>query len=468
MVSVFEWLRVLVALIVIPNLIACATFVPMARFLRGYINIDVLVLAALLVFLPSRIVFGLITIDLLFDLFEPVAHIYYFTPADALDAVKYIGLLPYPTLAAYASGVIAYLAVAAGSIYLILPRKVAGAKLVPVVLIALAVLALGSDISRGRYVSQHTDTITGRAHLVRMPAVVLAYTLVQRTRIAEYWTRPQPSVPVDSASEIILSKYRAAILDEHVNVVLVLVESWGMLRNSVAAAEILQSYETPALRKRYRLETGLVPFFGATLEGETRELCGHTFSHGVASASADELRSCLPAVFHDHGYLTVGINNFEARMYGRDRWFPRIGFGTSLFRPDLARMGMRTCPGGLIGTCDVDVAKFIGYRLLQAGPATPVFIHWVTLNSHIPFDKKGPESDYCKTGTSEEETLCIWSRLVQNAHRAIAHVASEERLTPTVFIVVGDHAPPFFSQGLRDAFSQQQVPFIALVPRELE
>jgi phosphoglycerol transferase MdoB-like AlkP superfamily enzyme len=466
--SVFEWFRVLLALIVIPNVITCVTFMALSQFFRGWIDIEILILAALYVWLPSRIVLGFITIDVLFDLFEPVARIYYFAPADALGAFKYLGLLPYPTLAAYAGCVFAYLALIAGSIYLLLPRKGWATPRLSLVLIGIAVVALGSDICRGRYISQHADTIKGRAHLVRLPAAVLAYNLVQRTRLAEYGSRTRPDIAVESASKETLAEYRPAILQGRTNVVLVLLESWGEFHDSAAGAQMLKAYETPGLSKRYRLETGSVPFFGSTIEGESRELCGHTFSHGLPSASTDELRTCLPALLREHGYVTIGIHGFEPRMYARERWYPRIGFGTDLFRPDLASMGMKTCQGGLIGTCDSDVVGFVGRRLLQAGPANPVFIHWATLNSHLPIDKEGPESDHCKAGSSEEQTLCIWSRLVQNVHRGIAQIASAERLSATVFIVVGDHAPPFGAQSLRSRFSQEEVPFVALIPRELE
>jgi len=463
-----EWFRVLLAFFVIPNVITCVTFLALSQFFRGWINIEIIVLAALYAVAPSRIVLGFLAIEILCDLFEPVARIYYFGPADALDAFKYIGLLPYATLAAYVGCVLAYLTAVAGSIHLILPKRRWVTPQIAVALIALAVVALGSDLCRGRYISAHGDSIKGRPHLVRLPAAVLAYTLVSRTSFAASWSGAQPEVVLESASQKTLTPIRSAILQRRSNIALILLESWGKLNDPMPDARMVELYRTPSLSKRYRLETGQVPFFGATIAGETRELCGHTFSHGVASASADELRTCLPAALREQGYLTIGIHGFETRMYARDRWYPRIGFGTRLFRPDLARMGMRTCEGGLIGICDTDVAEFVGQRLLQANPAEPVFIHWATLGSHLPIDKEGPESDHCQAGTTDDQTLCIWSRLVENVHGEIARIASLEQLTPTVFIVVGDHAPPFGSQRLRDRFSQQTVPFVALVPRELE
>jgi len=36
---------------------------------------------------------------------------------------------------------------------------------------------------------------------------------------------------------------------------------------------------------------------------------------------------------------------------------------------------------------------------------------------------------------------------------------------PTVFVIVGDHAPPFGDPGLRSRFSQTDVPYVVLLPR---
>lgn len=462
------WVGVFFAVIVIPNIITCASFVAMSQFFRGWLNVEFVLLAALYVATRSRFALGLIALELVCDLFEPVARLYYFTPTDALGAVKYLGNLPLITLATYSGYVLAYLAIVTGSVYLLLSKAKAPNRPLSLTLILVSVLALGSDVCRGRYISEHADAIAGRPHLVRVPAGTLSYALVQRTRMALHWSRARRDVPVQSAAGQTLAQYGPSIFKSRTNVVLVLLESWGELLDAGSASQMLQAYQTPVIASRYRIETGSVPFFGSTIEGATRELCGHTFSHGLAEASVDELRTCLPSILQSHGYQTIGIHGFEPGMYGRDHWYPRIGLQTHLFRPDLAAMGMKTCPGGLIGTCDSDISDFIGRRLLQAGPAKPVLIHWTSLNSHLPVDRNGPESNHCQAGGREEETLCIWSRLVQNVHRGVAQIASQDQLSPTVFIVVGDHAPPFGSQYLRGRFSQEKVPFLVLVPRELQ
>ena len=41
------------------------------------------------------------------------------------------------------------------------------------------------------------------------------------------------------------------------------------------------------------------------------------------------------------------------------------------------------------------------------------------------------------------------------------------QLRPTIFIIVGDHAPPFLNASNRDRFSQTVVPYVILSPRNV-
>jgi hypothetical protein len=55
--------------------------------------------------------------------------------------------------------------------------------------------------------------------------------------------------------------------------------------------------------------------------------------------------------------------------------------------------------------------------------------------------------------------------LIGNLNRAIADVSVAPELSPTEFIIVGDHAPPFLATKARNQFSQTLVPFIHLIPK---
>jgi hypothetical protein len=67
---------------------------------------------------------------------------------------------------------------------------------------------------------------------------------------------------------------------------------------------------------------------------------------------------------------------------------------------------------------------------------------------------------------STQPALCSWYQLVANVHESVSRLALEQLGRPTVFVIVGDHAPPFANPELRGQFSNTEVPYVLLVPRQ--
>jgi phosphoglycerol transferase MdoB-like AlkP superfamily enzyme len=51
-------------------------------------------------------------------------------------------------------------------------------------------------------------------------------------------------------------------------------------------------------------------------------------------------------------------------------------------------------------------------------------------------------------------------------HQSVQQVALGATARPTVFVLVGDHAPPFGDPELLAEFSSTQVPYVMLTPRQ--
>jgi len=68
---------------------------------------------------------------------------------------------------------------------------------------------------------------------------------------------------------------------------------------------------------------------------------------------------------------------------------------------------------------------------------------------------------------SGQPPLCSWYQLIANVHSSVARLAIGQLARPTVFIIVGDHAPPFSDPELRSQFSSSEVPYILLTPLSL-
>lgn len=94
------WLAL--AIFVLPSLAVFLLFGRPPEFLSGWLNIEFCALTALA--LQPRLRFLALTalaFELLADLVEPFAHIYYFTGADAVQALKYMQVIPRLRLAGY-------------------------------------------------------------------------------------------------------------------------------------------------------------------------------------------------------------------------------------------------------------------------------------------------------------------------------------------------------------------------------
>jgi phosphoglycerol transferase MdoB-like AlkP superfamily enzyme len=252
------------------------------------------------------------------------------------------------------------------------------------------------------------------------------------------------------------------------NLVLILVESWGKPLATDMDESLLRPYSDSNLQEKYTLSRGTVPFYGPTVDGEARELCGSAIGFGLLTASASQLKGCLPTKLDAMGYHSMGVHGFTGRMFDRSTWYSRIGFDETWFRDRLQGQGLPLCPGALPGICDADVSAWIGNQL-QRSSDSPQFIYWVTLNSHLPVPipnlVKAPPSCSGTSITAENPAICSWYQLEFNVHRSVSELALRSTARPTVFLIVGDHAPPFDSPKLRSQFSDQVVPYVLLMPK---
>jgi len=252
------------------------------------------------------------------------------------------------------------------------------------------------------------------------------------------------------------------------NVVIVLVESWGSSSDPAAAQALVAPFLQPEIESRYQVLQGDVPFYGGTVAGEARELCGTDIGYHLLNAAPRELAGCLPGRLAALGYETVAVHGMDGHMFDRIGWYRTIGFGQQLFHDDFRQQGLTDCLGAFIGTCDTAISGWIGRRL-AVDRGNPQLIHWVTLNSHLPVLAPPPFAAGYPCGVApslaSSAPLCFWYQLVANVQRSVAQVAMGKLARPTVFVIVGDHAPPFADAELRNRFSAKNVPYIVLLPR---
>ena len=269
------------------------------------------------------------------------------------------------------------------------------------------------------------------------------------------------AAPFDSAMR------RSGLMDElnrgeRRNLLIVIVESWGVFKDPAERALVEAPFGRAAVTERYSVETGVSPYYGSTTNGELRELCGQWGSY--RDYLDHPVSGCLPARLNAEGYRTIAIHAFSGRMFDRDRWYPNIGFQEMRFADQLWQPGDRICRGVFTGACDTEVADEVG-AALESADGTPQFVYWLTLNSHLPVhpDTAQPELD-CggANGPFRSEPVCGLAELWIEVFERIADIIAVPGLPPTDVLLVGDHAPPFWSHEGRSHFVPGEVPWILL------
>ena len=195
-------------------------------------------------------------------------------------------------------------------------------------------------------------------------------------------------------------------------------------------------------------------------------------SLGLSSLYASDafFAGCWPSRLKSAGYHTIAVHGFAAGLFRRGEWYRRFGFEKSSFLPELRSDAAAICDGAFPGICDADIAQWIGDRLLTQRDGRPDFVHGVTLNSHLPVPRLDDNISLQHCAAVEidpQQSLCIWFVLVHRVQQSVARLALRPGLRPTVFVIVGDHAPPYMRAGIRNEFSQTSVPFVLLLPRSI-
>ncbi len=452
----------------LPLLLATRIF---AATPHGYLNIEYLLIGAIGVFMPRSTVFVLLCAESLADFAYSICYTFQFSLENLLSSLRYLPLLPRARVVeGLALLLVAVLVCAALS--LLRPRphmrlQTSGAML------ALAALLLPVDMLTGQNPLWHSGDLAWLSFRVtRSPLLALGVRELKTERVyATSGSAGEVPMPAASDQAVALLNNRPAGAPAP-NVVLVVVESWGAPVDPKLAQALTAPYSDPRIPQSYTVSYGTVPFTGLTVPGEARELCHSTLGFGIVHPAADEPERCLPAYFHTRGYKNVAVHGYVGQMFSRSSWYPKIGFDETWFEPDLKMAGLPNCIGAFPGVCDASIAGWMGSSLLTRDRNQPLFLYWVTLNSHVPEPAHPDLRDdgVCATEPALDASaaLCSWFRIVRAVHQSIQLVAIRQAngasLRPTVFILVGDHAPPFGNAALAAQFSSSQVPYVMLTP----
>lgn len=432
-------------------------------------NLEFLLLGAFCVFLPRSLGFVLLFSEFLADCVYQICIVYQTWPDRLLTLQRYTRFLPTSRILAGAGLLFLGLLVCA-TLVLIRPRQ--DERLCTSIGLLACLLALLSvDVITGHNLLFLRRDSASLPRIVRTPVLSLGFRQQLYHNLLKQAAHGD-DLPMPSASlQLLPILNRPDGSPTHVNVVLIMVESWGLSHDPQMARALTAPYQDPSIRTAYTVEQGTIPFMGATMAGEARELCHSGMALSILHISGSRAGGCLPDKLRERGYRTVSFHGFSGAMYFRDELYPKLGFDKSWFMEDLTKAGLPRCGGPFPGVCDAAVAQFMSARLAAAPQTQPQFFYWVSLNSHLPVPLKTdiPDDGSCLKQPSlrASANLCSWFRLVRQVHESVAQMAIQSVSRPTVFLLVGDHAPPFRDAALRESFDPSDVPYVLLVPTAL-
>jgi hypothetical protein len=458
----FGALRTALAYLVLPNLVFWIAGAELEILPRATVNLDYLAVAVVAPFVSVGIAVSLMSMALTADVFRCSGSIYYFSQRDALSALVFVRELPMARVAGIACLLIVSVIGCSWSLVRIGGRDIgmrSRALWVGLLTLTFGVVGVWGGNSSLRFRDNAATSNICTSAGVSMLKTAITGLIRKHDGVAP--------VSVDSATR------RAGWLDAEPrshNLVLVILESGGTPMDPKWRELLAEPFTSAAIRSRYDVETGVVPFGGATVPGEYRELCNVT-SGITESPPVKILNSCLPYRARQNGFETIYLHGFNSAIFRRAGAVPRLGFEKNKFHQDFRSEGLRDCGGPFRGTCDEEIAGWIGDYLVRDSERRH-FVDFLTLNSHLPVAADQDSSAILGCGTQDsqvsDEAACNLLGLVIRAERAIAKVAVRPDLPETEFVIVGDHAPPFIQRTRRETFSQQEVSYFHLKPKKLK
>lgn len=224
-------------------------------------------------------------------------------------------------------------------------------------------------------------------------------------------------------------------------ILLIVAESWGVAREDTVKQALLANIYQQQDKLAF-IETGYFDFFGATVQGEMRELCNVSTENGYAFGQlpASTFENCLPNVLKKQGYQTVGLHGASSQLYDRHIWYPMVGFNKVQFGehlPDLARCY------AFNGVCDEHMLNLVANEFQQAGQ-NKVFVYWLSLTAHLPYDVSAMRSERfdCAKLNVTTGDICNNMRLQSQLFDDLGEIIKRPEMKGVEVIVVGDHMPP--------------------------
>lgn len=268
------------------------------------------------------------------------------------------------------------------------------------------------------------------------------------------------------------SAFASHSVPESKSQIFALIESLGKFNGGAWQTMYADSMQKWVSGKGYELVVDSVPFEGATVDGELRELFSLKGDYNTLLNTNKE----YPTLFSDlkqKGYKTYSVSSSSGKVFSDRLIYGKAGCEKSIFKEDMVALPDFDADkyinqeSAFSGVKDEYSFDYLLSSVFTKGDTAKKAAYFLTINSHLPFTlnetvAKSAEFKAFKARYEKDYD----NEVLEHAYKLLTELryfvqkSMENNIDNVVF--VGDHSPPFFKPSQRAYFSQTHVPVYVL------
>ena len=263
--------------------------------------------------------------------------------------------------------------------------------------------------------------------------------------------------------------FRAFLKDTTGNQLLIVVESWGELKDARLQNALNTWITKKFINKGYEVSSGKSITYGSTVAAGLRELTDTKGDYGYF-LNKKSVETPYRSIFDEkklQGYETFGFHPYTGRMFLRSIWWKNLGIQNLYFREQYLIENISIKDEDLGEANYFPSVKdqiFFDYLIHKTKNAPKKFVYYLTLNSHIPYKSFGKDHDPTNLFDISKMEISDQARNQLIHIKNLLEYFSQkiESKDWNKILIVGDHMPPFLTLQDRGFYEDGKVPYLLI------
>lgn len=462
--AIIKWLGAVVLMLVLPNIIFWIVS-PGVYLIRGVFVMEYFILACLYPYISRKLFITLWLLFAIYDMVYSSTSLFFMGFAEIIHALAKLPKIPFTSFLLWTGLLLLLLSLTWLLVRLLIRYNKTVPFLHPRFILPLLFVCLIIDFFNPQGRNKRWALLSVHRNIVSTPSWSFINTF--RFSLKKQQIEKTEKNYLGSIAQKVFDKVPHSVEDK--KELLVMVESWGLLKDKDLHNEVLKPMYDLLHKQQYRINEGANRYRYLTQAGELREITGYLSYYYQADNEFNKQNS-LFFKKQQQGYHVVGVHGFSYEFYNRQRIWPELGIQEMYFSDKLKEASLPECGNQFFtGICDTAICTWL-LNYAKKQPDRKEFFYWVTLNTHLPLEER-TDNDY-KQFAKKWEQKGIKDKILQLAYQhklLFGYLAKQlsDPVSPKVHVLlVGDHAPPFIDPDERNMYDNNNVPWVELRPFE--